>query len=54
MEDGITLSSSDSEMTSKKKKNFLATFKIQMKNTFYILKQGMMQCLRLGQKELPL
>ena len=31
MDDGIPLSSSDSVMTSKEKKNHRATFKIQMK-----------------------
>ena len=31
MDDGIPSSSSDSEMTSKRKKKFHATFKIQMK-----------------------
>ena len=38
-EDGIPLSSSDSEMTSKEKKNCCATFKIQMKINFLFLKE---------------
>ena len=37
MENAIPSLSSDSTMTSKKKKNLLATFKIQMKNHVYIL-----------------
>ena len=53
MDDGIPLSPSDSAMTSKKNKNRRATFKIQLKKN-YLLKQRIMQCLRQGQKYLPL
>ena len=54
MDDGIPSSSSDSEMTFKKKKNSRATFKIQMKNIVYLLNKKIMHCLILGQKDLPL
>ena len=54
MDNIILLSSSDSVMKSKKKKNFRATFKIQIKNIVYLLKQRSMHCLRLGQKYLRL
>ena len=50
MDYGIPLSSSDSAMTSKKKINRRAAFKIQIKNIVYLLKQRMIRCLILGQK----
>ena len=49
-----SLSYSDSVMTSKKKKNRRAMFKIQMKNIVYLLNQRMIHCLILSQKCLPL
>ena len=49
MDNGIPSSSSGSVMTSKIKKNHRALFKIQMKNTVYLLKQSMMRCLILSQ-----
>ena len=45
MENGIPSLSSDSAMTSKRKKNRRATFKTQMKNIVYILKQRMIHYL---------
>ena len=54
MDYGIPLSSSDSAMTSKKKINRRAAFKIQIKNIVYLLKQRMICCLILGQKYLYL
>ena len=42
MDYGITLSSSDSATTSKRKKNVCDTFKLQMKNIVYLLKHRMM------------
>ena len=53
MDNGIGLSSSDFALTSKKKKNFRATLKIQMR-FFYLLKHRMMHSLRLVQNDLPL
>ena len=50
MDNGIPSSSSDSAMASNKNRKRCDTFKIQMKIHFYILKQSMMQCLRIGRK----
>ena len=50
----IPPSSSDSVITSKKKKISVPHLKSKQKNIFYLLKQRMMQCLRLCQKDLPL
>ena len=48
MDDGISLSSSDSAMKSKERKKPCATFKIQIKIHYLSRKQSMMHCLIIG------
>ena len=52
MNDGTPLSSSDSEMTSKVKKNRRATFEEKLIYVFILLKSTMMHFLRIGQNDL--
>ena len=54
MNDGTPLSSSDSEMASKVKKNRRAIFEKKLIFVVIILKSMMMHCLRIIQKDLPL
>ena len=54
MDDGTSLSSSDSEMASKVKKNGRDTFGKKIICVFILLKSMMVHCLRIGQKYMPL
>ena len=54
MDNGTTLSSSNSEMISEEKKNRRSTFENKIIYIVIILKTRMMHCLRIGQKYLPL